>query len=99
MYYAILLRQKVGLNCRCWISHIISNRILPYYQIGRTLEETATLFDGDSVPHEIVTMAGEAATVNMVRLPEVYNAGPSKQRMEDVRGMVESDETSKISGI
>ncbi|KAH8118062.1 general substrate transporter [Phellopilus nigrolimitatus] len=36
---------------------------------GRTLEETAALFDGESVPKEIVAMGGEAATMTMPRIP------------------------------
>ncbi|KAI0078841.1 general substrate transporter [Panus rudis PR-1116 ss-1] len=34
---------------------------------GRTLEETAALFDGEQQPQDLVQMGGEAATFNMVR--------------------------------
>ena len=34
------------------------------------MEETATLFDGESVPHEMTAVAGEAATVSMTRTPD-----------------------------
>lgn len=37
--------------------------------LGRTLEETAALFDGEAVPQEIVAMGGEAATMTMTRAP------------------------------
>ncbi|OBZ72089.1 Lactose permease [Grifola frondosa] len=42
---------------------------------GRTLEETAALFDGEQQPHEIMQTGGQAATVSMVRSrgPEVWN--------------------------
>jgi MFS family permease len=32
---------------------------------GRTLEETAALFDGDEQPHDLVAMGGEAASMTM----------------------------------
>ena len=34
---------------------------------GRTLEETAALFDGESVPRDLMTTGGEAATMMMNR--------------------------------
>jgi len=37
---------------------------------GHTLEETAALFDGETLPEQIVSMAGEAATMSMQRPPE-----------------------------
>jgi len=39
---------------------------------GRTLEETAALFDGDTLPQEIVSTASEAATMSMHRPPAEY---------------------------
>ena len=34
---------------------------------GRTLEETAVLFDGDTLPDDLVARGGEAATMTMTR--------------------------------
>ncbi|KAH7915610.1 hypothetical protein BJ138DRAFT_1132510 [Hygrophoropsis aurantiaca] len=36
---------------------------------GRTLEETAALFDGDKAPQDLVERGGEAATMTMARSP------------------------------
>lgn len=33
--------------------------------LGRTLEETAALFDGDEQPQDLIAMGGEAATMTM----------------------------------
>ena len=34
---------------------------------GRTLEETAALFDGEQSPQDLIQMGGDAATINMGR--------------------------------
>lgn len=39
---------------------------------GRTLEETATLFDGETVPQELTNLGGEAATMSMSRVPAYF---------------------------
>ncbi|KAL5525808.1 hypothetical protein ACEPAG_7145 [Sanghuangporus baumii] len=39
---------------------------------GRTLEETAALFDGESAPKDIATAGGEAATMTMNRMPTYH---------------------------
>ena len=50
---------------------------------GRTLEETAMLFDGESAPQEIVTAAGEAATINMTRRDSEYEVYRTGTRLRD----------------
>lgn len=37
---------------------------------GRTLEETAALFDGDQQPQDLIQLGGEAATQTMTRANE-----------------------------
>ncbi len=44
-----------------------SMAILLIYSVGRTLEETAALFDGDEQPQDLANMGGEAATLTMNR--------------------------------
>lgn len=39
--------------------------LIPSAPPGRTLEETAVLFDGDEQPQDLVAMGGEAATMTM----------------------------------
>ncbi len=49
---------------------------------GHTLEETAALFDGETLPEQIVSMAGEAATMSMHRPPEYAKAKSTEERYE-----------------
>lgn len=62
---------------RCMVIQYIPPDLTPelfadYYRSclpisGRTLEETAALFDGESVPRDLVMTGGEAATMTMNR--------------------------------
>ncbi|KAH7921039.1 general substrate transporter [Leucogyrophana mollusca] len=45
---------------------------------GRTLEETAALFDGDKAPQDLVERGGEAATMTMGRSPSI----PKPQQLQ-----------------
>ncbi|KAJ3567404.1 hypothetical protein NP233_g6387 [Leucocoprinus birnbaumii] len=50
---------------------------------GRTLEETAALFDGDEQQHDLMAMGGEAATMTMSRgVVGVHQSEDSEQSQE-----------------
>ena len=57
---------------------------------GRTLEETGALFDGETVPQDLATMGGEAASMTMSRIPTYYQettvhyekSGPERDILE-----------------
>lgn len=54
----------------CGNQRFAGTSFLPYQvietaMIGRTLEETAALFDGDQQPQDLAVMGGEAATMSM----------------------------------
>lgn len=46
---------------------------------GRTLEETAALFDGEQSPQDLAQMGGEAATMTMGRMTGMQER-PSKEK-------------------
>ncbi|PFH52987.1 hypothetical protein AMATHDRAFT_73803 [Amanita thiersii Skay4041] len=47
---------------------------------GRTLEETAALFDGEEPPRDIQAMAGEAATISMSMIRPLANIPETPQK-------------------
>ena len=49
---------------------------------GRTLEETAALFDGEREPQDLVQRGGEAATMNMDRVNAFKDAHLATNYME-----------------
>ncbi|KAI5122310.1 hypothetical protein M0805_002386 [Coniferiporia weirii] len=67
---------------------------------GRTLEETAALFDGESVPQEIEATGGEAATMTMTRMPTYFRETTVRYEKADARDFFElQDADAKSSSI
>ncbi|EGN99259.1 hypothetical protein SERLA73DRAFT_55023 [Serpula lacrymans var. lacrymans S7.3] len=60
---------------------------------GRTLEETAVLFDGDKAPQDLADRGGEAATLTMSR-PQI--AGPSRPEKDASDEYLELQEGSGV---
>lgn len=43
----------------------LATRLTSLFDLGRTLEETAALFDGEDQPQDLAAMGGDAATMTM----------------------------------
>ena len=68
------------------ITYIVETR-------GRTLEETAALFDGEQPPADLVQRGGEAATMTMTRgNTRKDNEGPDFLEMQPVSVNISSDD-------
>lgn len=69
------------------------------FDLGRTLEETSALFDGDEQPNDLTAMGGEAATIsmscrNIVDLDQKYSQ-EERVELHELHSRQYSDLTSR----
>lgn len=65
---------------------------------GRTLEETAALFDGEALPQEIEASGGAAATMSMSRAPGFHQATEVRYEKAPGTDFLELQGTTTIPG-
>jgi len=67
--------------------HVIN---LLTFHSGKTLEETAALFDGEEEPRDLIAMGGQAADIAMKINRDIVPSDPksAQQKLDDKKGRV-----------